>query len=265
MEVRDHIMPTMDDHNAFNIRALLDATNTPYTVSDHPAQSVLFMQGEDADTVMYIESGTVTLAVSTDSGKAAICGVLPAGAFLGVGTLRGRRTHRSTATSMTPVTIVEMATGHLERLLRSETALFDRFVEFVLSRHAHLEADLADQIINACEQRLARALMRLAVGARDSAGRRALPHISQEALAQMVGTTRSRVNALMGKFRRLGVVETEGGVWFVHPSLGRQARATAGDPASPGLPAAELTPWRPITVSPVGPAARRRYSPTFAR
>jgi CRP-like cAMP-binding protein len=255
----------MADHNRFNLRALLDSTNTPYAVADHPVHSVLLMQGEEAGTVMYIEEGTVTLAVSTDTGKAAICGVLPPGAFLGVGTLRGRRTHQSTATAMTRATIVEIATGHLEGLLRSQPALFDLFVEFVLSRHAHLEADLADQIINPCEQRLARTLMRLAVSASDMAGRRALPHISQEALAQIVGTTRSRVNALMGKFRRLGLLESENGVWFVHATLGRIARSPAGDPAMPGMPAGNLAAWRPITPSSTGLAVRRRYSPMCSR
>jgi CRP-like cAMP-binding protein len=220
-------MSSVENRNGFNIRALLESTNTPFTVVSYAPHAVLFMQGDSSITVMYVEDGTVQLAVTTDSGREAICGVLAAGAFLGMGALRGERARRQTAAAMTSVTAVVISADDLQHLLRSQSTLFDLFIEFVLARQAILEADLTDQIINASEQRLARTLLRLADCNVGDGRRHALPQISQESLAQMVGTTRSRVNAFMSKFRRLGLLENDCGVLLVHPSLRRIARGAA--------------------------------------
>lgn len=219
-------MRLMDTRHGFDLRNLLSARHTPFVVREHPPQTTIFMQGEPSTGVMYVESGTVRLSVSTPSGKEAICGVLTTGAFLGESVLRGDPTHPQTATTMTASVVIEITLEDMQRLLRSESMLLERFIGHVLSRHAHLEADLIDQIINASEQRLARALLRLAGCNGHGADRRALPRISQEHLAEMVGTTRSRVNAFMGKFKKLGLLQADGDVLMVHPSLRDIARGT---------------------------------------
>ncbi len=200
------------------MRALLESTRTPFTSRTHPAHAVIFMQGDPGDSVIFIEHGTVRLAMSSASGKEAICGVLTAGAFLGEGVLRGDSERRQTAVSMTSTTVLEVAASSLQHLLRRDAGLFDQFIGHVLARHTHLEADLTDQIIHTSEQRLARTLLHLA-GCCAERDRRALPQISQEDIAKMVGTTRSRVSAFMSKFKRLGLLEADGGVLHVNPSL----------------------------------------------
>ncbi len=223
-------MRPIEHRNGFDLRALLTSTSTPFTDAQLAPQTTIFMQGESAESVRYIEAGAVRLAVSSDSGKEAICGVLTAGAFLGEGALRSDATHRHTAATLTAATIIEVAVAHMHRLLQTEIRMFERFIDHVLIRHSHLEADLTDQIIHASEQRLARALLRLAGCHGTGADRRALPRISQEHLAEMVGTTRSRVNAFMGKFKRLGLLESHGDVLLVHPSLRAVARGEAAHP-----------------------------------
>lgn len=212
-------MRLIENRPEFDLRALLKATDTPYRTVTHPPSTMIFMQGEACDTVMYIEQGSVRLAISSPSGKEAICGVLTAGAFLGECALRGDATRRHTAVTMTTTTVTEVSASKMQNLLHTQAGLLDRFIGHVLSRHVHLEADLTDQIINAGEQRLARALLHLAGCNSADAGRRPLPAISQEHLAKMVGTTRSRVNAFMGKFKKMGFLEAEGGVLLVNPSL----------------------------------------------
>lgn len=205
------------------MRALLESTRTPFTACTYQAGAVIFMQGDPAKSVSYIEQGAVRLAVAAASGKEAICGVLSAGTFLGEGALRDDRARRHTAVAMTPVVALEIATPDMLRLLHMDGPLFTQFIGHLLTRHMHLEADLTDQIINSSEQRLARTLLRLA-GCGVERDRNVLPHISQELIAQMVGTTRSRVNAFMGKFKRLGFITASGGTLHVQPSLRRLAQ-----------------------------------------
>lgn len=219
-------MRLMDHRNGFDLRALLTATHTPFTSQSHPPQTTLFLQGDPADAVMYVEGGTIRLAVATPSGKEAICGVLASGAFVGEGALRGDSLRRHTATTMTASEVIVLTIDDMQRLLHADATVLDRFINHMLARHSHLEADLIDQIINASEQRLARALLRLAACGGPDQNRRALPRISQEHLAEMVGTTRSRVNAFMGKFKKLGFLEADGDVLLVHPSLRDVARGT---------------------------------------
>ena len=219
-------MRLMESRQVFDLRALLKSTDTPYKAVSHPPQATIFLQGVTIESVMYIEQGSVRLDVSSPSGKEAICGVLTAGAFLGESALRGLASHRHTAVAMTETSVIEVAAGRMQRLLHSQDALLDRFLSHVLSRHMHLEADLTDQIINASEQRLARALLHLAGCSGGDECRRPLPPISQEHLANMVGTTRSRVNAFMSKFKKLGFLETDGAVVMVNASLRYALRGT---------------------------------------
>jgi CRP/FNR family cyclic AMP-dependent transcriptional regulator len=209
------------------MRALLESTRTPFTSCIYPAQAVIFMQGDCADSVVFIENGAVRLEMSSASGREAICGVLTTGAFLGEGVLRGDNERRQTAVAMTSTTVLEVAASSLQHLLRRDESLFDQFIGHVLMRHTHLEADLTDQIIHTSEQRLARTLLHLA-GCCTERDRRALPQITQEDIAKMVGTTRARVSAFMSKFKRLGLLEADGGVLHVNPSL----RSIVLDPAS---------------------------------
>ncbi|MBP6715668.1 MAG: Crp/Fnr family transcriptional regulator [Acidobacteria bacterium] len=205
------------------MRALLESTKTPFTACTYPADATIFMQGDAAEHVIYLEEGTVRLAVASESGKEAICGVLTSGTFIGEGALRHEDARRHTAFAMTPVVALEIATADMLQLLRVDGPLFTQFIGHLLTRHMHLEADLTDQIISSSEQRVARALLRLA-GCGIAPARNVLPQISQELIAQMVGTTRSRVNAFMGKFKRLGLIEASGGQVQVNPSLRRVAR-----------------------------------------
>ncbi len=211
-------MSPLESRIDFDLRALLESTHTPYTHAQYPPEATIFMQGHTTSTVLYVERGSVRLAVSSEAGKEAICGVLGPGAFLAEAALCGEKECRHSAVAMTDVSVIAVAVDHLQQLLRTQTALLERFIDHMLARHSHLEADLTDQIINASEQRLARALLQLAGCGQADAGPRALPRISQEHLARMVGTTRSRVNALIGKFKKLGFIEADGDALLVNPS-----------------------------------------------
>jgi CRP/FNR family transcriptional regulator, cyclic AMP receptor protein len=211
-------MSTLESRIVFDLHALLESTHTPHTHAQYPPDATLFMQGHTASTVLYIERGSVRLAMSSETGKEAICGVLGAGAFLSEGALCGDHESRHSAVAMTDVSVIAVGVDHLQQLLRTQTALLERFIDHMLARRSHLEADLADQIIHSSEQRLARALLQLAGCSHADAGPRALPRISQEHLARMVGTTRSRVNAFIGKFKRLGFIEAAGDALVVNPS-----------------------------------------------
>lgn len=204
------------DRRALNVRALLESTGIPFTVADYPQRAVIFRQGDSSDSVIHIERGRVLLAVSARSGKEAICGLLGSGAFLGEEALAGHSVRLRTAIAMTATKVLVIAKAQMLRLIRAQPAIADRFLVHLLARNSRLEADLTDQLLNSAEQRLARTLLVLANC--DEQCRSALPDVSQEIIAAMVGTTRARVNALMGKFKKLGFIEEDGGVLRVHPS-----------------------------------------------
>ncbi len=212
-------MPSPDNHRPFNLRFLLARARTPFTVASYGRRASIFRQGDACDTVMHIETGVVRLAVTAPSGREAICGLLGPGAFLGEDAIGGQPLRRETATAMTATEVLVVAKAEMIRLLRTEPAIADRFLAHILERGTRLEADLADQLLHSGEQRLARTLLVLA-GCGERRGQRwALPDVSQALLAEMVGTTRSRVNVFMGKFRKLGFIEDDGGVLQITPSL----------------------------------------------
>lgn len=177
------------------------------------------MQGDTCDSVMLIEKGRVWLAVTASDGKQAICGLLGAGAFLGDEALIGHAARRHTATALVATEVLVVAKAHMMQLHRTQQRISDLFISHVLTRNSQLSADLIDQILHTSEQRLMRALLALAGGDDRRPRRYVLPDVPQEIIAEMIGTTRSRVNVLMGRFKKRGFIEDDGGVLHVNPSL----------------------------------------------
>jgi CRP-like cAMP-binding protein len=170
----------------------------------------IFSQGDPAESVMYIRKGTVKLSVVSKTGKEAIVGMIAEGDFFGEGCLAGQTRRMATATSMSPSTVVVIQKQEMSKGLHENPAFADRFLSHMLSRNIRIEEDLIDQLFNSSEKRLARALLLLARYGEPDRPQHVLPNLSQELLAEMVGTTRSRVNFFMNKFRRLGFIEYNG-------------------------------------------------------
>jgi CRP/FNR family transcriptional regulator, cyclic AMP receptor protein len=172
----------------------------------------IFAQGDPASSVMYVETGVVRLSVVSHSGKEAVVAMLEAGHFFGEGCLAGQSLRIATAVSMGPCTILCVEKTEMVRQLHAHPAFADRFLIHMLTRNIRIEEDLIDQLFNSSEKRLARTLLLLARYGEAQATHRALPKVSQEVLAEMVGTTRSRVNFFMNKFRKLGFIDYNGGL-----------------------------------------------------
>jgi CRP/FNR family transcriptional regulator, cyclic AMP receptor protein len=180
---------------------------------------VIFSQGGPCNCVIYVRSGGVRLSVLSKSGKEAIVGTLVAGDFLGEGALADHPARLETARATVATTVLVVPKRRMIRLLHTEHEFSDRFITHMLSRNTRLEADLVDQLFNVSEKRLARTLLLLARYGSGDKPQRMLPPVSQEALAEMVGTTRSRVNFFLNKFRRLGFIEYDEEGLTINPSL----------------------------------------------
>lgn len=212
-----------EDSRPLTVRALLESTGTPFSVAHYGRQDTLFRQGDVCDSVMHIEKGRVRLSITALDGEEAICGLVGDGAFLGEEVLGGRTARRQTAIALVDTEALVLVKAQMMRLLHTQEVIADRFIAHVLARQAHLEADLLSQLLDDGQQRVARALLVLA-GCTDCRVRRcALPRVSQEIIAEMVGTTRSRVNTFISRFKKLGLVEKHGGVLEVCPALVRVA------------------------------------------
>ena len=173
---------------------------------------VVFSQGDPCDDVRYIQSGGIKLSVLSRTGKEAVVAMLEPGDFFGEGALAGQSIRIGSATATIPSTVLIIEKDAMIRLLHEQHDFSDRFISYMLARNIRIEADLVDHLFNSSEKRLARTLLLLArYGMQDNA-QRTLPKISQETLAEMVGTTRSRVNFFMNKFRKLGFIEYNGGL-----------------------------------------------------
>jgi len=196
----------------------VDWTATRIQRVEYQPLAIIFAQGEPATSVMYVEQGAVRLSVLSSAGKEAVVAVLDVAHFFGEGCLAGQAQRMATATAMTPCTIVVVDKQEMVRQLQHVPAFADRFLTHMLTRNIRIEEDLVDQLFNSSEKRLARTLLLLARYGEPDASHRTLPRVSQETLAEMVGTTRSRVNFFMNKFRRLGFIEYNGGL-KVHNSL----------------------------------------------
>lgn len=188
------------------------------TTKEYRRKQIIFSQGSPADAVLYVEKGKVKLTVLSTHGKEAVVAILGSGDFFGEGSLAGQPLRMATATSMTECSILRVQKATMMRMLRNEREFSELFMAYLLSRNARIEEDLVDQLFNSSEKRLARILLLLTRFGKEGQQELVVPRISQETLAEMVGTTRSRVSFFMNKFRRLGFVDYNGGLQ-VHSSL----------------------------------------------
>jgi len=196
----------------FDVDAFLSSSGVARVLRRYDSGAVVFAQGDPADHVIYIQAGGIRLSVVSRAGREAVVAMLGPGDFVGEGALAGQRLRIATATAVVPTTALMIGKQKMLGVLHTEPALSDRFISYVLARNMRVEADLVDQLFNRSEKRLARALLLLARYGKDEEPNLVLPRISQEVLAEMVGTTRSRVNFFMNKFRRLGFIEYNGGL-----------------------------------------------------
>ena len=197
---------------AFDVDAFLRSAGAGKTIATYQRTHVIFTQGDAADSVLYIQKGTVKLSVLSKSGKEAIVGMLGPGDFLGERTLTGHPVRLEAATAMAVTSVLIIPKQQMIGLLHDQHALSDRFITYMLARNIRIEADLVDQLFNASEKRLARTLLLMAGYGKPEQTHRVLPRISQETLAEIIGTTRSRVNFFMKKFQRLGFVDYKKGL-----------------------------------------------------
>jgi CRP/FNR family cyclic AMP-dependent transcriptional regulator len=199
--------------------ALLASIPGGQTVMEYGANRKIFRQGEPANSVFYLRQGKVKLAVTSKQGKEAIVAILDAGEFFGEGCLAGQQLRVSTATAMADCTLARIEKPLMGRMLHEQHDVSELFVTHLLSRNIRYEEDLVDQLFNSSEKRLARILLLLAHFGKEARAETVLPRINQENLAQMVGTTRSRVSHFMNKFRKLGFVDYNGSGLTVHSGL----------------------------------------------
>jgi CRP/FNR family cyclic AMP-dependent transcriptional regulator len=202
----------------FDTQGFLSKVGDGKTISVLQKDAVVFAQGDAADFVGYIQSGKVKLSVVSARGKEAVVGVLGSGEFFGEGSLRGQKRRLATATVMEKAMIVRIAKRKMLRKLSEEPSFAELFITHLLARNARIEEDLVDQLFNSSEKRLARTLLLLANFGGEGEPAPILAKISQETLAEMVGTTRSRVNSFMNKFRKLGLIDYNGHI-EVHRAL----------------------------------------------
>jgi len=204
---------------AFDPEAFLQQAGLGRTQTDLKKSQVLFSQGDAADAVFYIKKGHVKLTIVSQRGKEATVALLESGDFVGESCVAAsERVRMVTATALTRSTLMRIEREEMVRVLHEEHAFADVFVGFLLARNVRIQADLVDQLFNSSEKRLARILLLLAHFGKEGKPETVIPKISQEVLAEMIGTTRSRVNFFMNRFRKLGFIEYNGGL-EVHSSL----------------------------------------------
>ena len=206
-------------HQPFDAYAFLESANLDNEVVTYAPGDVVFTQGDPCDSVMYLRAGEVRLSVLSRGGKEAVVATLGAGEFFGEGALAAQKVRLESASATMDSTVLVVPKAEMSKLLHSQHAFSDRFIGHMLLRNARLEADLVDQLFNSSEKRLARTLLLLARYGRTDAPLQVLPRISQETLAEMVGTTRSRVNFFLNKFRKLGFIEYDADGLTINPSL----------------------------------------------
>jgi CRP/FNR family transcriptional regulator, cyclic AMP receptor protein len=194
----------------FDAEAFLKSAGAARRLATYPTGKIVFSQGQASDAVMYIQKGGIKISVLSRTGKEAVVAMLGPGDFFGEGALTGQPIRLGTATATSPTAVLIIDKGAMLRLLRDEPAFSERFISYMLARNLRIEADLVDHLFNSSEKRLARALLLLARYGDQAGPERRIPKISQETLAEMVGTTRSRVNFFMNKFRDLGFIEYNG-------------------------------------------------------
>jgi CRP/FNR family cyclic AMP-dependent transcriptional regulator len=204
--------------SAFDAQAFLDSAGVDKKIAAFRVREVIFCQGDLSNQVFYIQNGGVKLSVLNHLGREAVIAVLGRGEFFGEGCLLGLPFRMATATAVTRCTVLAIKKEEMIRELHAEQALADRFLSYLLSRSIRLEEDLVDQLFNSAEKRLARTLLLLARYGEQDQPQKLIAKVSQETLAEIIGTTRSRVNLFMNKFKRLGFIQYDGGL-HINPSL----------------------------------------------
>src|SRR5260370_13619388 len=204
---------------AFDAQAFLDSAGAARKVVEYRKSQEIYSQGDAAASVMYIQKGGVKLSVVNEVGKEAVVAILGARDFFGEGCLAGQEIRMGTATAIAPTAILVIEKNEMMRMLHAEHALSDRFMSYILSRNIRIEQDLIDQLFNSSEKRLARTLLLLSRYGSKSEPQKVRPEISQEVLAEMIGTTRSRVNFFMNKFRKLAFIPYNAGLHVHNPLL----------------------------------------------
>ena len=196
----------------FDVEEFLRFASMGRAIATYSPGEVIFSQGDESGSVMYLQEGAVKLSVLSRSGKEAVVAMLETGAFFGESALVGCPVRREVATAMTATTVLIIPKQQMTRLLHEQPEFSDRLITHVLARNIRIQEDLVDQLFNSSDKRLARALLLLAHYGKPGRTQRVLPRISQQTLADMVGTTRSRVNFFMNKFKKLGYIENSGGL-----------------------------------------------------
>ncbi len=213
-------MPAKKKHaRAFDAKSFLETAGLGKRVVTYARGDVVFSQGDPCDSVMYVQTGGIQLTVVSQSGREAVIATLSPGEFLGEGALAGHPVRLATARATMGSTVMIVPKRQMIRLLHTQRGFSDRFIAHMLERNARLEADLIDQLFNSSEKRLARTLLLLARFGKNNTPQRVLPAVSQETLAEMIGTTRSRVNFFLNRFRKLGFIGYDAGGLTVNPAL----------------------------------------------
>jgi CRP-like cAMP-binding protein len=194
----------------FNAQAFLESAGLAKTVVEYKKGDAVYTQGDRSRHVLYIRSGGIKLSVLSKTGREAVVAMLGPGDFFGEGCLAGQRQRMGSATAMAQSAILLLGKAQMVRLLHKQHGMSDRFISHMLARNIRIEEDLIDQLFNSAEKRLARTLLLLARYGKQDQPVSVLPKISQETLAEMIGTTRSRVNFFLNKFKKLGFIESEG-------------------------------------------------------
>jgi CRP/FNR family cyclic AMP-dependent transcriptional regulator len=207
---------------AFDLQGFLAAAGKGRTLANHPMSHQVFLQGDPADAVFYIQKGKIKLTVVSKQGKEAVVAILGSGDFFGEGCLAGQPLRMASAGTMSECSILRLEKAAVIRLLHEQPAFSELLLHHLLSRNIRIEEDLVDQLFNSSEKRLARVLLLLANFGKEGKPEPVIPKISQETLAEIVGTTRSRVSFFMNRFRKLGFIQYNGqvtGGLEVHSSL----------------------------------------------
>jgi CRP/FNR family cyclic AMP-dependent transcriptional regulator len=194
----------------FNAQAFLDSAGVERTLKEFKKGEVVYSQGDAADSVIYLKEGSVKLSVVNEGGKEAVVAILGPGDFFGEGCMAGQPVRMGTASTAVSCTVLLINKAEMFKVLHEQHDLSDRFIGFMLARNIRIEEDLIDQLFNSSEKRLARTLLLLARYGKDDKPHAVLRDVSQETLAEMIGTTRSRVNFFMNKFRKLGFIKYNG-------------------------------------------------------
>ena len=202
--------PATPSTSSFDVQAFLMSSDVPKTIARFARGETIFTQGDACEHVLYIRSGGVKLSVMSKNGREAVVAMLGPTDFFGEACLAGHSSRMGSATAVTPCVILMVRKSEMVRLLHTQHAMSDRFISHMLSRNLRIEEDLIDQLFNSSEKRLARALLLLARYGKKDRPVRLVPRISQETLAEMIGTTRSRVNFFLNKFKKLGFIEYDG-------------------------------------------------------